>query len=328
MISKVYFILYKRMPGDVGSRPSTKKRSFWECGRRALRADRTLVRRFTAAIAALVLMPAYTRESAQSSLGGYPMKKSVVIATLLMFGIAGSVFALKFGNGKTVSTDRDVKGFQAIDVGGAATVSISQGKNFSCTVELDSNLQKDFITEIEKGVLKMYFRPGSGVMKIKKLEIALTMPALSGVKASGASRIDLEDAFSGDELLLELSGASSMQGDLDYTIAGIKVSGASKLDVDGSFGDIAMELSGASKAYFKGQALGLSGDVSGASHIDADALGVQDIDLKVSGASNVTLGEVAKTIKADLSGASHMTYSGTPDILKDDTSGSSSLKCR
>jgi hypothetical protein len=256
------------------------------------------------------------------------MKKSLAISCVLLFCIAGSVFALKFGNGKVVQSQRDVKGFQSIDASGAAFVRISRAKNYSCTVELDSNLQNDFITKVEKGVLKMYFRPGSGVMKIKKLEINLTMPVLSGIKASGASRVDLEDAFEGKELLIDLSGASNLKARLDYQIAGIKASGASKLEIEGAFGDVAMEISGASKLNLKGRAMGLSGEVSGASNIDADDLDTDDIDLRVSGASNVDLGDVAKTIKTDLSGASHLVYSGSPQILKGDTTGSSSLKRR
>jgi hypothetical protein len=160
-------------------------------------------------------------------LKGFHMKKSVLVACFSLC-VVGALSALGFvnGNGKVVNEERDVKGFAGISVSNAAHVIVSQGEKFSCVVSLDSNLLPLFRTKVERGILVMGFKPGTSVHRFKKFEILLTMPELKKVEASGASKVELDDEFSGKELSVNLSGASSFFAAVNYQILGLKESGS------------------------------------------------------------------------------------------------------
>jgi hypothetical protein len=256
------------------------------------------------------------------------MKKSVLVACFSLC-VVGALSAIGFvnGNGKVISEEREVKGFAGISVSNAAHVVVSEGKKYSCVVYLDSNLMPLFKTKVERGILVMGFKPGTSVHNFKKCEILITMPELKKVEASGASKVELEDKFSGKELSVNLSGASSFSADADYEILGVKESGASRVALKGKFGDIAVDLSGASRFACEGGALGLSGEVSGASTVNFEDCSIDDAELRVSGASSIKLGDVDKKIKANLSGASSLKYSGDPELEKN-ISGASSIERR
>jgi hypothetical protein len=254
------------------------------------------------------------------------MKKSVLIACLAL-GAVCALAAIGFitGNGNIIDEQRVVKGFTGVSASSAAHVVISKGEKYSCVVSLDSNLLPSFETKVERGVLVMGFKPGTSVQRYKKLEIKITMPEIKKVEASGASKVELEKGFTGKELSVNLSGASSFSAAAVYDLLGIKVTGSSKVDLKGKYGDIAIDESGASRIACEGGALGLSGEVSGASTVDFSGCALDDADLAASGASGIRLGNVATKIKANLSGASELKYEGSPKVLKS-LSGASTIK--
>jgi hypothetical protein len=254
------------------------------------------------------------------------MKKSSLIALIVLFLVSGSAFALKWGNGKLVTKNREVGDFTAISASNAAKVIVKSGESNTCKVTLDSNLQKDFIVKVENGVLKLGFKPGTGIWRMGKLEVIVTTPLLSGVKGSGASSFIIDDEFDGEEFKADLSGASKLRGRLNYKIVGIEASGASIVDVEGAFGAVAINISGASHLNISGKAAAIIGDVSGSSRLSADDLSMAEAELQVSGASRVRLGEVSKSVSAELSGSSQMDYSGDAKIVKKTLSGASRLR--
>jgi hypothetical protein len=254
------------------------------------------------------------------------MNKSVIYALIALILVSGSAFALKWGNGKLVTKNREVGDFTAISASNAAKVIVKSGESNTCRITLDSNLQKDFIAEVENGVLRLGFKSGAGILRFGKLEVTVTTPRLSGVKGSGASSFLIEDEFEDKEFKADLSGASKLQGRLNYEIVGIEASGASIVDVEGAFGAIAINISGSSHLNISGKAAAVIGEVSGSSRLSADDLVMAEADLQVSGASRVRLGEVSKSVSADLSGSSQMAYAGDAKVLKKSLSGSSRFR--
>jgi Putative auto-transporter adhesin, head GIN domain len=64
---------------------------------------------------------------------------------------------------------------------------------------------------------------------------------------------------------------------------------------------------------------------SGASNLELADLHLQDLDIKLSGASHGNV-NVTGTITAQVSGACNLAYTGTPQFTKRDTSGGSSIQ--
>jgi hypothetical protein len=84
-------------------------------------------------------------------------------------------------------------------------------------------------------------------------------------------------------------------------------------------------VSGSSRLELTGTANALSAQGSGASNLELADLHLQNLDIKLSGASRGSV-NVTGTITAQVSGASKLTYQGTPQFTRRDTSGCSSIQ--
>ena len=104
----------------------------------------------------------------------------------------------------------------------------------------------------------------------------------------------------------EISGASELQGDLIIEEISIDASGASKIGVSGRTNKMNLYLSGASD--FNGKGFLVSGEFLG----------------DFSGASSAVC-QVEGDMFLKLTGASSLVYHGQGSILKQETSGSSSI---
>jgi len=146
---------------------------------------------------------------------------------------------------------------------------------------------------------------GSGEIITITNEAEITMPALSGIEASGASQVTLAGFDSSLPLRVIASGATSVIGEIQA-------------------GDVSMEASGASSISLTGGAGNLALDVSGASSADLEAFQVTDIQADLSGASSAVV-TASGTLDVEASGASELSYLGNPTLGSVNTSGASSV---
>ncbi len=106
-------------------------------------------------------------------------------------------------------------------------------------------------------------------------------------------------------------------------ISDIEASGASKVSVvDLSNSSLNLDVSGATKISLAGETKKLTVDASGASNIDASNLRTENAAVDVSGASSADV-NVTGELDAEASGASNVTYSGSPQNVKRNSSGAS-----
>jgi len=86
-----------------------------------------------------------------------------------------------------------------------------------------------------------------------------------------------------------------------------------------------VELSGASSLTIEsGKVDFLKGSVSGASNLHAEKVEATKADVDASGASTIIV-RVSEELRANASGASNVVYAGSPEVVKKDTSGASSI---
>jgi hypothetical protein len=111
----------------------------------------------------------------------------------------------------------------------------------------------------------------------------VVMPALEQLDLSGASKVELS-GFQGSELEIDASGAVSIEGK------------------DSRYDDLDLTMSGAGRT-----------DLGGVTATDAR--------INISGAHNVTLRMGGGVLSGDVSGASHVEYIGTVASQRVDTSG-------
>ena len=140
------------------------------------------------------------------------------------------------------------------------------------------------------------------------LEAEISMPVLKGIDLSGSSDAEITGFDSSENFAVDLSGSSSLNGDIQA-------------------GDTTFDVSGSSDARLTGSGGNLKLDASGSSDVDLGGFPVVNADLDVSGASTVTVyPSGALNVKA--SGASDITYLGSPTSINSKTSGASSVEPR
>ncbi len=124
-------------------------------------------------------------------------------------------------------------------------------------------------------------------------KVLITMPELVGLNLAGVVECNA-GPFAGDELDLNISGAS-------------------KLNMEAEFGKIDTELSGVSRLELSGRSEILSVSASGVTRINSTKLSSEKILVDVSGASDMQFGP-SSVIEGDVSGASKLYYFGTPNL--------------
>jgi hypothetical protein len=240
------------------------------------------------------------------------MKKinSISFLALLVFLLSACDFVggeRVRGNGKVVTETRDVRDFNGISVSGAIDLFVTVGAEFAVRVETDENLQE--LIEVFRDGSILRVRPADHVNPDPSdaVKVYVTAPSLGLLRASGACSILSEGPIAASELVLDMSGASDADLDLDLSSLRIDLSGASTLKLVGRTNKLSVE-------------------GSGASHIKAAELTADDVFVNLSGASSMEIHANTK-LEADLSGASNVEYTGSPSV-KSNTSGASSVRSR
>jgi RNA polymerase sigma factor (sigma-70 family) len=207
------------------------------------------------------------------------------------------------GSGKDATREIEAADFTSVEVGQAFQVDITRGDKFRVTATADDNLLPLIKADKKGSTLRIHLDTGRDCVNARTLRVAITMPALEGVNASGASRVTLKGFKAKGAFTAEASGASNLEGEVE----------AGKVDLSAS---------GASKVSLKGAAKEGKLAASGASRLRLADFALDSADVDLSGAS---MAEVQARTKLDysLSGASHLEYQGDPTLGKHEATGAS-----
>jgi hypothetical protein len=203
---------------------------------------------------------------------------------------------------------RPVKGFHGVEVSNAIDLYLSKGDEETVAVSArDIKWRDRIVTEVVNGILRIRLEGKGWTVGNNKLKAYVSFTTLDQIKASGASDVYVDGVIAGDQLSLDLSGASDFKG-------AVKV------------GSLRLDQSGASDAHITGIVSGKTTIRStGASDVKGYDLVTDDCDVHASGASDIRI-TVNKGLSADLSGASSVYYRGAGVIRESHSSGASNVK--
>ncbi len=242
------------------------------------------------------------------------------------------------GDGDVVKKERSVEPFTSIETSHGWDLILVQGQGHSLIVEADANIHDHLITEVERGVLKVYFPSGVNIRKSKMRKIHLVFEDLEAIAASGGSDVEAKGSISSDRMAIALSGGSDLRfeelstekfsgkfsGGSDASInfdghssqnMAIQASGGSDLRVEGvNVESLAMQTSGGSDVHMDGVALNASVQASGGSDFDAEGLKIEVCTIDVAGSSDARI-HVSQTLNANLGGGSDVECSGNPKVV-------------
>jgi hypothetical protein len=230
----------------------------------------------------------------------------VLLAVLAVSG-CGGIGPGRTPSGTTATKRIDAPGVTRLDVAYGFDVRVSLGQPEAVTITYDDNLADLLDVRTDGRTLRIQLQPNTNIDNRPTLRAEVTMSRLEEVRAAGASTVTVPGKLPGASLRLLVSGSSRVAAaDLAVERAEAAVSGSSRLELTGT-------------------ANALNAQGSGASNLELADLHLQDLDIRLSGASHGNV-NVTGTITAQVSGASKLTYTGTPQFTKRDTSGGSSIQ--
>lgn len=240
------------------------------------------------------------------------MKRTIIIVVAIVVVVAAvaTVIALRgwpgglVGSGNLETEAYAFSDFTEIEIGSAFEFEIQQSSSYEISITADDNVM-EYVQVSQVGqTLKIglrtvtWFGPAT-------LRASVAMPELLGLTVSGASRGDIYDFSSTEDVDITVSGASRVNGDI-------------------TAGDIEFDISGASNIQLEGSANNMVASVSGASRFNLGSLTVNNANVNFSGASSGTI-NLNGRLDADLSGASRLSYIGEPTMGDINTSGASTI---
>ena len=241
------------------------------------------------------------------------MKKALIIIAIVV-AVAGISTALVLrgwpgvlvGSGNLETEQYTFANFTKIEISSAFEFEIEQSDSYSINVTADDNVIDNVQVLLDGQTLKIRLVGTVPSLRLVTLRASVTMPELSGLTVSGASRGTVSGFSSTDDMDITVSGASRVTGDI-------------------TMGDIGFDISGASTIQLEGSADNMIAAVSGASRLNLGDFVVNDVNINISGASTGTI-NLSGTLDANVSGASTLLYIGDPVMGTIDVSGASTLK--
>lgn len=232
---------------------------------------------------------------------------SLMVVGLLLAGCCAVPFSTQLApSGPLVTKDFDLANFSAVAAGSAFQVEITHSNQHSVSVTVNESLVENLEVNVSGNTLHIGLKPGFGITGAATMQARVTMPGLTGLDLSGASRTTLAGFNSDDSLQAEVSGASTLRGDLTCGDASFNVSGASKVQLDG-------------------RAKNLDVEVSGASTVDLENFASKNTTVNASGASKAIVAPSGSLV-VEASGASSVRYAGEPTRVRENTSGASTVE--
>ena len=245
---------------------------------------------------------------------------AILLMSLLLVGCQGG----ERGSGKLVTESYDYNKFTDINAASAFRIDITRSDSYSVQLTVDDNLLEYVEISQEGETLEISLKDVTLIWPVT-MEAKITMPELSELVISEATKCVISDFISTKNLDIELLGASSLDlvdisaGDVQFTVS----------DASRVIGDIAADgtefnIDGASAVRLGGSANDMIVNADGASHAELTDFKVENANIKFTGASTGTINVFGK-LDADLSGASTLTYLGVPAMGSISTSGASTL---
>jgi hypothetical protein len=231
----------------------------------------------------------------------------LVLTAAWLAGCTGYLPQTIVGSGNSVTEEPELSGFSKISASSAFRVEVSQSDGYSVVITVDEKVVPYLDVTVQGDTLRISLKPGLTMTGATgPLDAKVTMPKLTGLDLSGATRTAISGFKSTDPLDAEVSGASMLDGALEA-------------------GDVRFRLSGASRVTLSGNGHKMALEASGASQGNLERFAVAEAKVELSGASRATV-NVTGALDASASGASTLRYTGSPELRSVESSGASTIR--
>lgn len=209
------------------------------------------------------------------------------------------------GDGNLERSSLRVADFHTIDLAGMFNVVLEPGQQAEVTLETDSNLMDLVSIESSNNVLRIKIERDVAI-RPTRMDLHIVYPGLQKIIVGGACRISSPLMLQTPNMEFDLSGASSIELEMEVE-------------------EVITISAGASNLNFSGNARNHKLDLSGATNLEARNLITSKTDISLSGAGSARV-HASEDLKASISGVGSIRYYGNPRHTDIDRSGIGSVR--
>ena len=207
------------------------------------------------------------------------------------------------GSGNVVTEERDVSGFDSVNMSGIGEVLITQGNTESLTIETDDNLMQYIESDVRGNTLYLEFQDNTIPDPSDRITFNLNMIDLAALDLSGAGSFIIES--------------------LETPILEIAFEGAGNIDLDSLIADrVSTRVSGAGDISLTGEVGAQEIHIEGLGKYSASDLKSSQATVEIEGAGSVVIW-VIDQLDLTIQGAGNVDYYGNPTVTQNVEGGGS-----
>lgn len=202
----------------------------------------------------------------------------------------------------------DVGSFDNLSLGVAATLYLTQGNNEKVEIECDDDRfdEIEFDYSGDKLVIKNEDKWSWFSSSKSKVTIYVTMKDISRLSVSGSGDMIGKNKISTEDLELNVSGSGDIELELSSDEVDLRISGSGSVRLNGTSNKMDARISGSGK-------------------VKAEDMEVKRFKASISGSGTCYI-TASEEINASISGSGTVYYSGNPDKVVSNSSGSGKVR--
>jgi len=222
--------------------------------------------------------------------------KLLVVLILAVFLISACGARYIQGSGNLITEEREVSGFDGLNLAGYGEVIITQSDEESLTIETDENLMQYIQTEVRNNTLYIEFTDKIIPDPSLSITFNLSVTNLESLELAGAGSFDIKS--------------------LETPSLGILFDGAGNIKLGSlSADELTVQLNGAGSINAAGEVVKQDVTISGAGRYSTPDLKSSQADVLVEGLGQVEIW-VTDTLTVNIEGAGSVNYYGSPSVTQ------------
>lgn len=235
------------------------------------------------------------------------MKKKIYLVISLLFigSFALSACNLPFvnvvrGSGDLTIENREVSGFDSVQLDGAGRLVITQGESESLEIEAEDNIINELTSEVRGDTLVLGFREQSwrrSIIPTRGITYTLSLIDLTEITFNGAGNIEMDS--------------------LETPTLDLTISGAGQVTIDALQADsLSVTIAGTGTIRMAGQVSSQTISIDGAGNYEAGDLETSSTKIDINGLGNGTVW-ATESLDITINGGGRLDYFGTPNVTQD-----------
>ncbi len=227
------------------------------------------------------------------------------------------------GHGPTITQMRAIDGVTEINISMDATVNITQGSVYSCTITAQKNIADNIVFRQRGKELDVF--NNRCTRRLSPVIINITMPSLTDIDLNGSGAVNVWGKFNVPEFEADISGSGNISVN-DTVTAGeltVKISGSGDMYLTGSFNNSNTKISGSGSVILSGKSNSSDISISGSGKVHAFNFFTNSTSVHTSGSGDTEV-NVSNSLNVDISGSGNVWYKGFP-VITTHISGSGNI---